>query len=76
MARQRRNRARAYTNRGLAYQAKAELDRAIADYNRAIELDPKLAFAYSGRADNHGYRTQKMVLGPHLSNCLSTAKMA
>lgn len=45
------NRARAYTNRGLAYQTKGEPDRAIADYNRAIELDPKLAFAYSGRAD-------------------------
>jgi len=46
------NRARAYANRGIAYhQAKGELDRAIADYNRAIELDPKLAFAYGGRAD-------------------------
>ena len=46
------NRARAHASRGLAYhQAKGELDRAIADYNRAIELDPKLAFAYGGRAD-------------------------
>jgi tetratricopeptide (TPR) repeat protein len=43
------SRARAYTNRGAAYLAKGELDRAIADYNHAIELDPKFAIAYNGR---------------------------
>ena len=40
------NRATAYNNRGIAYGEKFEYDRAIADYNRAIQLDPKLAFAY------------------------------
>jgi tetratricopeptide (TPR) repeat protein len=31
----------AYFKRGNAYQAKGELDRAIADYGDAIALDPK-----------------------------------
>jgi lipoprotein NlpI len=36
----------AYYNRGNAYQAKGEYDRAIADYAQAIQLDPKDALAY------------------------------
>jgi tetratricopeptide (TPR) repeat protein len=31
----------AHRNRGLVYQTKGDLDRAIADYNEAIALDPK-----------------------------------
>jgi len=49
-----------YNNRGLAKQArglasclareaKGDLDGAIADYDRAIELDPKLAISYHNR---------------------------
>jgi len=45
------SRAHAFSNRGGAYQAKGELDRAIADYNQAIEIDPKFALAYIGRGD-------------------------
>jgi tetratricopeptide (TPR) repeat protein len=37
-------------NRGNAYAAKGDLDRAIADYNQAISLDPKYPKAYHGRA--------------------------
>jgi tetratricopeptide (TPR) repeat protein len=33
----------AYNNRGLAWRAKGDTDRAIADYNEAIRLDPKVA---------------------------------
>ena len=40
----------AYNNRGNAYANKVDYDRAIADYNRAIEVDPKYALAYSNRA--------------------------
>jgi tetratricopeptide (TPR) repeat protein len=39
--------ASAYTNRGSAHYEKAEFDRAIADFTKAIELNPKLALAYS-----------------------------
>jgi tetratricopeptide (TPR) repeat protein len=41
--------ARAYNNRGVAYKAKGDLNRAIADYNQAIALDPKYAVAYYNR---------------------------
>jgi lipoprotein NlpI len=44
-----RNLAVAYYNRGLAYYDKGDDDRAIAEYNEAIRLDPKFAYAYSSR---------------------------
>ena len=41
-----------YNNRGIAYRAKGDLDRAIADYSEAIRLDPDYdtAFFNRGRA--------------------------
>jgi tetratricopeptide (TPR) repeat protein len=41
----------AYYNRGNAYRAEGDLDRAIADYNEAIRLDRKYALAYNARSD-------------------------
>jgi tetratricopeptide (TPR) repeat protein len=41
--------ARAYVSRGDAYDDKEDYDRAIADYNQAIQLDPKDAGAYFSR---------------------------
>jgi tetratricopeptide (TPR) repeat protein len=42
-----------YNNRGLAYKKQGELDKAIADYNKAIELDPQLAVAYYNRGKDY-----------------------
>jgi lipoprotein NlpI len=44
-----KGRAAAYFNRGNAYSAKGENERAIADYDEAIKLDPKNASAYNNR---------------------------
>jgi len=48
----------AYNDRGTAYQAKGDFDRAITDYIEAIWLDPKYAFAH----DNGGnaYRNAEL----------------
>jgi tetratricopeptide (TPR) repeat protein len=39
----------AYCNRGSAYLEKKDYDRAIADYDQAVKLDPNDAAAYLGR---------------------------
>lgn len=39
----------AYNNRGIAWVPQGRLDRAIADYDEAIQLDPKDAQAYYDR---------------------------
>ena len=40
-----------YFNRGIVENANSDFEGAIADYNRAIELDPKYAAAYSNRGN-------------------------
>jgi tetratricopeptide (TPR) repeat protein len=43
--------AKSYNNRGVEYLNAGVIDRAIADYDLAIRLDPKYAFAYNGRGN-------------------------
>src|SRR5262249_5138745 len=40
-----------YNNRGSAYLAKKDYERALADYNASLELDPKNPRAYNGRGN-------------------------
>lgn len=42
-----------FNNRGAAFADKQQYDHAIADYNKAIELNPKYATAYYNRAVAH-----------------------
>jgi tetratricopeptide (TPR) repeat protein len=49
------SRAVAYTNRGLAYRVKGDIDRAIADYTEAIRLQPRNALAYNNRGSAYTY---------------------
>jgi tetratricopeptide (TPR) repeat protein len=44
-----RTTADAYNNRGFAKQTKGDLEGAIADYSRALELNPRYATAYHNR---------------------------
>ena len=46
----RKNRAIAFNNRGLAYYKTDDNDHAIADFNKAVGLDPQYDRAYSARA--------------------------
>ena len=74
----RKNRAIAYSNRGVAYWKKSEYDRAIADYTEAIALDPNDAIAYSNRGAAYKKRgevdraiadyTKAIALDPNYAN--------
>ena len=44
-----RNLSLLHTNRGVEYGAKDDYDRAIADHDLAIKIDPKNALAYNNR---------------------------
>jgi lipoprotein NlpI len=47
---------RAYFNRGLAWSDRADYDRAIADFDEAIKLDPKGDVAYHDRGLTRFYK--------------------
>ena len=49
------NKLEAYNNRGYAYQELKQYQKALADYNKAIELNPQYALAYSNRGEVHYY---------------------
>ena len=45
------NLALEYNDRGFHYASKGDYDRAIADYNKAIRLDPKFVLTYNNRGN-------------------------
>jgi tetratricopeptide (TPR) repeat protein len=42
---------KAYVDRGLAYRARSNLKKAIAEYNEAIRIDPEFAWGYANRGN-------------------------
>ncbi|MGI9523554.1 MAG: tetratricopeptide repeat protein [Hyphomicrobiaceae bacterium] len=48
----------AYNSRGVAYLKKGQYDRAIADYSKAINLNPRYAHAYYNRGNAYRYKGQ------------------
>lgn len=65
--------AAAFNNRGVAYQAKGDLDRAIADYSEAIRLNPRLAVAYNNRCLTRGVTGKDLV--DALNDCDEALKL-
>ncbi len=51
--------ALAFCCRGIAYQDKADLDKALADYNEAIRLNPKWGRAYYHRGTAYEKKGEK-----------------
>jgi tetratricopeptide (TPR) repeat protein len=53
-----------YNNRGVAYYDNKQYDQAIADYNRAIEINPKDAYPFSNRGPTTNPNATWAVLSP------------
>lgn len=47
--------ALAHTNRGIIYHEKGDFQKALHDYNMAVDLDPGLAKAYGNRGNTHAF---------------------
>ena len=56
---QRADRLKALLARGAAYQRRSDIDRAIADYDVALRLDPKLADVFNTRGELHRSRADR-----------------
>jgi tetratricopeptide (TPR) repeat protein len=52
------NSAKADNHRGVAWDKKGDYDRAISDYSKAIELNPRYAEAYNNRAVAYYFKRQ------------------
>ena len=50
----RKNNAVFYNNRGIAYREKGEMDRALKDFNKALELKPDFAEVYNNLGNVYG----------------------
>jgi tetratricopeptide (TPR) repeat protein len=54
----------AYNDRGSAYQAMGDYDRAIADYLEAVRLDPKYVFPHYDRSNEYRSADLKASVAP------------
>jgi len=61
----------AYIGRGDVWVQKDEPDRAISDFDRAIQLDPKLAIAYGDRGIAHLYKGREVAAQSDFDSCLA-----
>ena len=68
------NLADAYNNRGNAYAAKGEYDRAIDDYNQALQLNPNDTEAYNNRGIVYGAKGDKQKAIADFQTCLKLAQ--
>jgi tetratricopeptide (TPR) repeat protein len=50
--------AEAYNSRDWAYKEKGQYDKAISDYNKAIEINPRLVEAYNNRGLAYFYKRE------------------
>ena len=66
--------ATAYLHRAFGYQRSGDLDRALADYSRAIELDPKYASPYNNRCWLRAMAARDLPLA--LSDCETALRLA
>src|SRR5829696_3212592 len=67
----RSNRAKALYNRGIALRDKGDLDRALVDFDEAIQLNPKNANAFYNRGIT--YRDKAIWTGPLRISTLPSA---
>jgi tetratricopeptide (TPR) repeat protein len=50
--------ASVYSNRGIKYKRKGDIDRAIADYDQAIRLNRRFAAAFYNRGNSYAFKDQ------------------
>ena len=68
------SRAIAYNNRGNAYTAKGDIDRAISDYSEAIRLDPNKPEYLNGRCWAHAIAGRELMLA--VTDCTEALRIA
>jgi tetratricopeptide (TPR) repeat protein len=65
------NRASAHYNRAVAFTTKRNFDRAIADFDATIRLEPKFASAYCSRGWAYTYRRQYEQAASDCKKCIA-----
>ncbi len=67
-----KNLAITYNRRGLTHAAKKDFDRAIADFNKSVEIQPNYAKAYNNLGLAYAYKRQ---YGPAIANFTKAIKL-